>query len=91
MSGSYVAAPTDDAYLVACKIRGSTPNSVVLEDGITAHWIGSSKAKKLILNFHGHYPPPEDGISVLIWKIGGGYVFPASPAMFEFMFQTVEF
>lgn len=53
---SYLAAPTDDAYLVACKKRGFTPNSEILEDGTRAHWIGSSKAEKLILNFHGSAP-----------------------------------
>ncbi|KAG0648401.1 hypothetical protein D0Z07_5470 [Hyphodiscus hymeniophilus] len=69
----YITAPTDVAYLVACKNRGVTPNSEMLEDGTTAHWIGSSKAEKLVLNFP-----------------GGGYVFPASPEMFEFMFQIVD-
>jgi len=68
----YLAEPTDDAYLKACKTWNFTPNSEVLEDGTRAHWIGDSKAEKLILNFH-----------------GGGYVFPASPDMFSFMFQIV--
>jgi hypothetical protein len=60
MSGnSYLAPPTDDAYLTWCKNKGVTPNSEVLEDGTRAHWIGSSKASKLILNFHGAYPPSQ--------------------------------
>jgi hypothetical protein len=61
---SYLAAPTDDAYLAACKKRGFTPNSEILEDGTRAHWIGSSKAEKLVLNFHGaaSYPSPSLGV-----------------------------
>lgn len=39
--------------MVACKKRLTKPNSEVLEDGTRAHWIGNSKAEKLILNFHG--------------------------------------
>ena len=58
---SYLAAPTDDAYEVACKKRGFMPNSEVLEDGTRAHWIGSNKAEKLVLNFHGQ--SPSDPIS----------------------------
>ncbi|KAH7420210.1 Alpha/Beta hydrolase protein [Cadophora sp. MPI-SDFR-AT-0126] len=69
----YLTAPTDDAYRAACKKRRFTPNSEILEDGTQAHWLGSSKAEKLLLNFH-----------------GGGYVVPASPEMFEFMFQIVD-
>jgi hypothetical protein len=52
---SYLAPPTDDAYLAACKKRKLTPNSEILEDGTRAHWIGSSMAEKLIVNFHGTY------------------------------------
>jgi hypothetical protein len=50
---SYFSAPTDDAYGIACKKRGVQPQSEILEDGTKAHWLGSSKAEKLILNFHG--------------------------------------
>jgi len=49
----YLAETTDDGYIAACKKRGYTPNSEILEDGTRAHWIGDSKAEKLILNFHG--------------------------------------
>jgi hypothetical protein len=54
---SYLSAPTDDTYLAACKKRGFTPNSEILEDGTRAHWVGSSKAEKLVLNFHGTPTP----------------------------------
>jgi len=70
----YFSAPTDDAYAIACKKRGVQPHSEILEDGTKAHWVGSSKAEKLILNFH-----------------GGGYVVPAAPEFFEFMFRVVDF
>lgn len=49
----YLTPPTDNAYEVICKKRGRVPNSLILEDGTRAHWIGSSKAEKLIVNFHG--------------------------------------
>lgn len=50
---SYLFPPTDDSYVTACKKRNFTPNSVVLQDGTRAHWVGSSKAAKVIINFHG--------------------------------------
>jgi hypothetical protein len=53
MKSSYVVPSTDESYLAACKKRKFTPNSEVLQDGTRAHWVGSSKAEKLILNFHG--------------------------------------
>lgn len=49
-------APTDDAYIAACKKRKQQPNSLILEDGTRAHWIGNSSAEKLLINFHGELP-----------------------------------
>ncbi|KAH6698993.1 Alpha/Beta hydrolase protein [Leptodontidium sp. MPI-SDFR-AT-0119] len=49
----YVSPPTDDAYELVCKRRGQTPKSEILSDGTRAHWIGSSGAEKIVLNFHG--------------------------------------
>lgn len=86
----YLIPPTDDAYLVVCKKRKFTPNSEILEDGTRAHWIGSSKAEKLIVNFHGTYPSSVDSAREMLMKVGGGYVVPASEFMFEFIFQVVD-
>ncbi|TVY54411.1 Steryl acetyl hydrolase 1 [Lachnellula cervina] len=69
----YISATTDDNYIIACKKRGVQPNSITLEDGTRANWIGDPTASKLLINFH-----------------GGGYTFPASPEMFEFMFQIIS-
>ncbi|TVY39921.1 Steryl acetyl hydrolase [Lachnellula subtilissima] len=49
----YIAAPTDDNYITACKKRGVQPNSIILSDGTRANWIGDPSAEKLIINFHG--------------------------------------
>jgi len=49
----YLSPTTDDAYLATCKKRAIEPKSEILEDGTKAHWIGDSRAEKLIVNFHG--------------------------------------
>ncbi|KAH7321944.1 prolyl oligopeptidase-like protein [Rhexocercosporidium sp. MPI-PUGE-AT-0058] len=49
----FVSPPTDDAYELVCKRRGQTPKSEILTDGTRAHWIGSSGAENIVLNFHG--------------------------------------
>ncbi|TVY17975.1 Steryl acetyl hydrolase 1 [Lachnellula arida] len=49
----YISAPTDDNYITACKKRGVQPNSITLEDGTRANWIGDPTAEKLLINFHG--------------------------------------
>ena len=54
----YLSLPTDDAYGIACKNRRFKPDSETLEDGTQAHWIGSRKAEKLVLNFHGQSELP---------------------------------
>jgi hypothetical protein len=101
MGESYISAPTDDAYAIACKKRGVPPHSEVLEDGTKAHWVGSSKAEKLILNFHGMLLKSSILLTDFIkldrekrntnMQTGGGYVVPAAPEFFEFMFRIVNF
>ncbi|TVY86225.1 ATP-dependent RNA helicase, partial [Lachnellula willkommii] len=49
----YISAPTDDNYIIACKKRGVQPNSITLEDGTRANWIGDPTAEKVLINFHG--------------------------------------
>ncbi|KAI5867468.1 Alpha/Beta hydrolase protein [Durotheca rogersii] len=48
-----ISPPTDDVYLQLCKRYLVSPESVILEDGTHAHWIGPSSARKVIINFHG--------------------------------------
>jgi hypothetical protein len=54
--GRFFLPLTEDVYIAACKKRGLKPKSIVLEDGTTAFWLGSSTAKKAIFNLHGAYP-----------------------------------
>lgn len=52
---SMIAKPTDEAYLISAKQNGFETNTLYLEDGTAAHWIGDSNAEKLIVNFHGEF------------------------------------
>lgn len=44
---------TDESYLIACKKLNLKPESEILPDGTTAHWLGPKTASKIIVNFHG--------------------------------------
>jgi hypothetical protein len=71
------------------------PKSEILEDGTQAHWIGNPKAEKLILNFHGTSllavtSSTSQARLLTGVETGGGYVLPAVPAQFEFVFQIMD-
>lgn len=48
-----IAPTVEEAYLALAKQKGFTPSSITCADGTKAFWIGSPKAKKVILWFHG--------------------------------------
>ena len=51
----YSAVPTTTAYLQFAKDNNFAPESTTLPSGVQAHWIGSQRAKNLIVYFHGEF------------------------------------
>lgn len=49
----YLYPPTTVTYLQVAKEKGFQPDSVVLPDGIQAHWLGPRSKEKVIVYFHG--------------------------------------
>ncbi|EON69714.1 hypothetical protein W97_08974 [Coniosporium apollinis CBS 100218] len=49
----YLYPPTTATYLQVAKEKGFQPDSVVLPDGIQAHWLGPRSKEKVIVYFHG--------------------------------------
>lgn len=44
---------TERRYLALAKAKGFEPETLVLEGGLKAHWVGSSKAERVLLYYHG--------------------------------------
>ncbi|PLB43513.1 alpha/beta hydrolase fold protein [Aspergillus steynii IBT 23096] len=49
----HVYPPTKSAYETFMKSKGIEPESVTLNDGATAHWIGNKNAKNVVVYYHG--------------------------------------
>jgi acetyl esterase/lipase len=52
---STIFPTSDELYAKFCKKHGLIPKTETLEDGTTAHWIGSSSAEKVLAYFHGMF------------------------------------
>lgn len=51
----WINATTENNYLEFAKAEKFQPDTLVLPSGCKAHWIGNSKAEKIIVYFHGLY------------------------------------
>ncbi|KAI9867757.1 MAG: hypothetical protein M1830_005755, partial [Pleopsidium flavum] len=48
----YINPSTTETYEAFAKQKGFPPESITLEDGTKAHWLGKKTADKVIINFH---------------------------------------
>jgi hypothetical protein len=97
-----MAPNSEEAYASAAKAKGFPVNTITLEDGTKAHWIGTPTAKKVILYFHGvcERERPYSCIErvatcgssngILTFStIGGGYVMYANKACYTAIYAHI--
>lgn len=69
----YISPALRDSYKKYCKKNGLKQNIIKLETGTEAYWIGSPKAKNIVIYFHGSCISCKAFGHVLMRATGGGY------------------
>lgn len=82
---------SEQTYLDVAKQRGFQPDTLVLKDGLKAHWIGPKNAERVLLYFHGqwlcHPKYSHDSNPFANELPGGGYVLAAGPGHVNWLYR----